>query len=169
MLRIFSEIFGHNAYDQESTTNSVRFTKTHLQIGQSFLTYPVSHDLEYNPRTSISHHSANYSLTQANLRHLESIIKCLEMNWMCILVGSSCVGKTSLIRMVSDLMNQTLVEFPVNNATDTSDLLGGYNKIEHQKLFLNEITCAIGVLYQTLIRSFLGKYFKSKIGCFLFF
>ena len=59
--------------------------------------------------------------------------------------------------MVSGLMQQTLVEFPVNNATDTSDLLGGYDKIEHEKLVLKEITDAIEKLYQKLIRSFLGR------------
>jgi len=157
VMRLFSEVFGHEAYNQASTSSSVRFTKTHLQIGQSFLTYPVSHDLDCTARNSIAHHSVSYSLTGANLRHLEAIIKCLEMNWMVILVGSSCVGKTSLVRMVSELMNQTLVEFPVNNATDTSDLLGGYNKVEHEKLVLKEITDAISRLYQKLIRSFLGK------------
>lgn len=152
-MRVFSEVFGYPAYKQE-LASTVRFTKTHLQIGQSFLSYPLSHKLENN---SVSMHPATYSLTDLNLKHLEAIVKCLEMNWMVILVGSSCVGKTSLIRMVADLMNQPLIEFPVNNATDTSDLLGGYNKIEHEKMLFKEIAACINNLYEMLVRTFLGK------------
>ena len=153
-MRVFYETFGYQAYQQDLTA-TVRFTKTHLQIGQSFLKYPTSSNLETN--SSLSLHPAAFSFTDLNLKHLESIIKCLEMNWMVILVGTACVGKTSLVRMVADLMNQSLVEFPVNNATDTSDLLGGFNKIEHEKLIFKEISVALNHLYEKLIKSFLGK------------
>ena len=152
-MRIFSETFGYEAY-QQNLTATVRFTKTHLQIGQSFLKYPQAHNLESNA-TRLD--PGSYAFTDMHLAHLESIIKCLEMNWMVILVGTSCVGKTSLIRMVADLMNQSLVEFSVNNATDTSDLLGGFNKIEHEKLVFNEVIDLLKQLYQNLIKSFLGN------------
>lgn len=55
------------------------------------------------------------------------------MNWMCILVGKSCTGKTTLVRMLANLLGVNLVEFSVNNSTDTSDLLGGFEKVKHQK------------------------------------
>jgi midasin len=152
-MRVFSETFGYEAYQQDLAAVTVRFAKTHLQIGQSFLKYPQAHSLE---STASRLDPGTYAFTDMQLRHLESLIKCLEMNWMVILVGSSCVGKTSLIRMVADLMNQSLVEFPVNNATDTSDLLGGFNKIEHEKLVLNEVIDLLKQLYQNLIKSFLG-------------
>lgn len=154
LMRVFHEVFGYEAYQQDLTT-TVRFTKTHLQIGQSFLKYPLCHHLENNSTLT---HAANYSFTDLNLKHLESIIKCLEMNWMVILVGSSCVGKTSLVRMVADMMNQDLVEFPVNNATDTSDLLGGFNKIEHETKVFREVAEKLSIVYEKLIKSFLGKF-----------
>jgi midasin (ATPase involved in ribosome maturation) len=52
---------------------------------------------------------------------------------MAILVGKSCVGKTCLVRMLASLMNQKLVEFAVNNSTDTTDLLGGFEKVKQFK------------------------------------
>ena len=55
------------------------------------------------------------------------------MNWLCILVGHSCTGKTTLIRILANLLGVNLVEFSVNNATDTSDLLGGFEKVKHTK------------------------------------
>lgn len=79
-----------------------------------------------------------YFFTNTNLKYLESISKCIEMNWMCILVGPSCAGKTTLVRMLANLLGVNLVEFSVNNATDTSDLLGGFEKVKHRKsLILN--------------------------------
>lgn len=74
-----------------------------------------------------------YYFTDSNLKHLEAIAKCIEMNWMCILVGKSCTGKTTLVRMLANLLGVNLVEFSVNNSTDTSDLLGGFEKVKHQK------------------------------------
>lgn len=58
------------------------------------------------------------------------------MNWMCVLVGRSCTGKTSLVRMLASLLGVSLVEFSVNNSTDTSDLLGGFEKVKHNKSLL---------------------------------
>lgn len=37
---IFRDVFGCEPYWQEQVTSGVRFTRTHLQIGQSFLPYP---------------------------------------------------------------------------------------------------------------------------------
>lgn len=79
-----------------------------------------------------------YYFTNTNLKHLEAISKCIEMNWMCILVGRSYTGKTTLVRILANLLGVNLVEFSVNNSTDTSDLLGGFEKVKHQKnLILN--------------------------------
>lgn len=64
---------------------------------------------------------------------MESIAKCMEMNWMCVLVGRSCTGKTSLVRMLASLLGVNLIEFSVNNSTDTSDLLGGFEKVKPNK------------------------------------
>lgn len=55
------------------------------------------------------------------------------MNWLCVLVGRSCSGKTTLVRILANLLGVNLVEFSVNNATDTSDLLGGFEKVKHHK------------------------------------
>ena len=138
---IFKQIFGYEAYKQEQSLN-LRFAETHLQIGQSFLQYKNS------PIKSIQN---KYSFTNSNLKYLESIIKCIEMNWMTILVGHSCVGKTTLIRMLSQLINQPVIEFSVNNATDTSDLLGGFAKTEHFKNDSEFILDTIESIYIRLI------------------
>jgi len=79
VFRCFKEIFGHEPYMQEQS-NNVRFSETHLQIGQSFLNYKTDSSIKLS---SILNNK--YSFTNLNLKYLESIIKCLEMNWMTIL------------------------------------------------------------------------------------
>ena len=79
VYRCFKEIFGHEPYRQEQS-NNVRFSETHLQIGQSFLNYKTDSSIKLS---SILNNK--YSFTNLNLKYLESIIKCLEMNWMAIL------------------------------------------------------------------------------------
>ncbi len=156
---LFAEIFNYEAYKQED--QSVTFAKTHLQIGQSFLLYNksiVSDDGLVNLASS------NYSLTNKNLKHLESIIKCIEMNWLVILVGHSCVGKTSLIRLLASLSNRKLIEFSVNNATDTSDLLGGFEKIKHLKQDLEAINTRVKYLYLKHLKANSRQHLKVYFG-----
>ena len=135
----FRDIFGYAAYTQDHSTD-IRFSDTHLQVGQSFLAYPQSAGNSSNIAKSSANLGNKYSFTNSNLKHLEAVIKCLEMNWMTILVGHSCVGKTTLIRMLSTLINQPVVEFSVNSATDTSDLLGGFAKSDHLKTDMDLIS-----------------------------
>ena len=69
------------------------------------------------------------------------------MNWLSILVGRACTGKTTLVRLLSQLTNKRLVEFSVNNATDTSDLLGGFEKITHLKTSLQRLDRIVRASY----------------------
>lgn len=137
----FQEVFSdennnnHNEskpYWQESTSSLLRFAKTHVQIGQSFLAYSTS-STTHRTQRALQLKPNKFFVTNTNVKYLELIAKCMEMNWMCVLVGRSCTGKTSLVRMLASLVDVNLVEFSVNNATDTSDLLGGFEKVKHNK------------------------------------
>lgn len=135
VYEIFKEIFEYSAYKQEDS-RIIRFSSSHLQIGQSFLKFNKSKNL-----------AQKYSFTNRNLKYLESVAKCIEMNWMCILVGKSCTGKTSLIRMLASLTGNNLIEFSVNNSTDTSDLLGAFEKVKHLKQDLEYLNERIRSIY----------------------
>ncbi len=157
VYELFREIFNYDAYKQDD--QCVKFAKTHLQVGQSFLHYNKSIVSD-----EVNLVSCNYSLTNKNLKHLESIIKCIEMNWLVILAGHSCVGKTSLIRLLASLSNRKLIEFSVNNATDTSDLLGGFEKIKHLKQDLETINNRVKYFYLKHIKANNGQHLKVYFG-----
>ena len=159
VFELFSQMFGYEAYMQEDQV--VAFAKTHIQIGQSFLFYNKSLSMTGENNLTRSVDSNRFALTGKNLRLLESIIKCIEMNWLVILVGHSCVGKTSLIRLLASLSNRKLVEFSVNSATDTSDLLGGFEKTQYLKQDLARINDRIRHFYLRHLRPNNASYLRS--------
>lgn len=56
-------------------------------------------------------------------------MKCVEMNWMVILVGPAAVGKTSLIQLLALLTGNKLKVMAMNSAMDTTELLGGFEQV----------------------------------------
>lgn len=77
---------------------------------------------------------------------------------MCVLVGKSCAGKTSLVRMLASLLGVSLVEFSVNNSTDTSDLLGGFEKVKPTK---SRIVSTYDLLKTTFLRALTPSHHSS--------
>jgi MoxR-like ATPase len=167
---VFGEEFGLEqppAYQQEHATRFVRFTSSHVQIGQAFWRYDEPGQREQQQQQQLN----RFLFTDTNLRHFESILKCLEMNWLCVLVGRSCTGKTTLVRTLASLLGVRLVEFSVNNSTDTSDLLGGFEKVKHLKYQLEAFADKLRVAYHVqmchrhnaqLTSAYLTYLFQSK-------
>ncbi|KAJ1943031.1 AAA ATPase midasin, partial [Kickxella alabastrina] len=65
--------------------------------------------------------------------YLESLMKCIEMQWMAILVGPAGCGKTSLVRWLANATGNKLVEFSMNSGVDTSEILGGFEQVDLQR------------------------------------
>ncbi|GJE88492.1 midasin [Phanerochaete sordida] len=69
-------------------------------------------------------------ILQGQLSALESLGASVANGWLSILTGPRGSGKTSLIRLVADLMGKNLQEISVNNATDASDILGSFEEVD---------------------------------------
>ena len=127
IINIFNEIFGFSL--QKFTDISYpkfKLTSKNLQIGFSNLTV--------NQRSIIIKQQLNLGLElqilPCQLNILENIMKCIEMNWMVILLGSSGSGKTSIIQLLSTLVGKNLYQFWMNSSVDTTELLGGFEQID---------------------------------------
>ncbi|CAN4116387.1 unnamed protein product [Withania somnifera] len=59
---------------------------------------------------------------------LEAVAHCVKNQWLCILVGPSSSGKTSLIRLLAQLTGNVLNELNLSSATDISELLGSFEQ-----------------------------------------
>ncbi|KAJ8774196.1 hypothetical protein K2173_009627 [Erythroxylum novogranatense] len=66
---------------------------------------------------------------------LEAIMHCVQHQWMCILVGPSSSGKTSLIRLLAQLTGNSLNELNLSSATDISELLGSFEQYNTYRNF----------------------------------
>lgn len=85
--------------------------------------------------------------------YLESLAITLSKNWPALIVGPSCSGKTSLVRILASLCNQTLIEISLTSGTDTGDLLGGFEQIEITRELQTLIKEAQSLLGQLLGRA----------------
>lgn len=94
------------------------------------------------------------NLTQSNIsgeqlkilpeirQNLEAVAHCVQNKWMCILVGPSSSGKTSVIRILAQLTGFPLNELNLSSATDSSDLLGcfeQYNVFRNFRLVVTRV------------------------------
>ncbi|XP_038899709.1 midasin isoform X2 [Benincasa hispida] len=61
---------------------------------------------------------------------LEAVAHCIQHQWMCILVGPSSSGKTSLIRLLAQLTGNVLNELNLSSTTDISELLGCFEQYD---------------------------------------
>eukprot|EP01132_Coremiostelium_polycephalum_P002326 gene2326-2870_t len=101
-------------------------TPNYLQIGGSILSRNSSHAHDDYSNTN----SDNIQLLQRLLNPMESLMKCVEMNWMSILIGPTSSSKTSTIRLLAQLTGNTLYQFSMNSSVDTTELLGGFEQID---------------------------------------
>eukprot|EP01105_Mastigella_eilhardi_P023687 TRINITY_DN6020_c0_g1_i2.p1 TRINITY_DN6020_c0_g1~~TRINITY_DN6020_c0_g1_i2.p1 ORF type:complete len:5426 (+),score=1513.70 TRINITY_DN6020_c0_g1_i2:922-16278(+) len=105
-------------------------TPATVQVGAAWL--PRTDTLELLPRKALQ-------LLQHNCHTLQSMMKCVEMDWFVILVGPSAAGKTSLVRLLAQLTGNRLHEFSMNSSVDTTEILGGYEQVDllrHRKALL---------------------------------
>ncbi|XP_057678283.1 midasin isoform X2 [Corythoichthys intestinalis] len=120
VLTVFRKVFGD---ELEPYTGSRQFhiTPLSLQVGFSVLRRSGGTPDGCDPPLSITHQA---------LRPLESLMKCVEMNWMTILVGPTGSGKTSLVRLLAFLTGNRLRIMAMNSAMDTTELLGGFEQVD---------------------------------------
>lgn len=67
---------------------------------------------------------------QCNFEIYESFLRCIKNNWPLILTGPSNSGKTELIKLMSGLIGNKVLEFSMNSDVDSMDILGGYEQVD---------------------------------------
>jgi len=123
-------LYAIRLYEKTFHTKFVRNThpyyhvsRSHVQVGHSLLSRRAS-------IAGVSSLEQEQHLLQSSLGPLETLMKCVEMNWMAIVNGPSSSGKTTLIRLLSSLTGNVLEEFAMNGGVDTMELLGGFEQVD---------------------------------------
>ncbi|KAG1818477.1 uncharacterized protein BJ212DRAFT_1479486 [Suillus subaureus] len=95
-------------------------SSSHFRVGH-YLVERRNNTLSVRPRC----------LLQAHLATLEAIGACLSRSWLVIVTGRHDSGKSELIRTVADLSGNILHEITITSSTDTMDILGGFEQMDH--------------------------------------
>ncbi|XP_028119149.1 midasin-like [Camellia sinensis] len=110
------------------------------------------------------------------IRHsLEAAALCVQNEWLCILVGPSSSGKTSLIRLLAQLTGNVLNEINLSSASDISELLGcfeQYNAFRHYQFAVTRIECYVNEYCSLQLESSVKEFIerrKDVITCWLAF
>ncbi|CAG8439564.1 5371_t:CDS:10 [Funneliformis mosseae] len=132
VIDLFNEIF-ETSYKQPKNPY-FNINSRYIQIGHSLL----------NRRPAYGYKSMGNSLhiLHSHLKPLESLMKCVEFNWMVILTGHEAIGKTSLVRLLANLTGNYLEEFAMNSSVDTIELLGGFEQVDlarHRQVVVDEL------------------------------
>ncbi len=69
-------------------------------------------------------------ILQVHLPWIEAMGVALQKGWLVIISGPPDSGKTSLVRVVAELTGNLLQEISINQATDTTDILGSYEQVD---------------------------------------
>ncbi|KAL1208785.1 Midasin [Cardamine amara subsp. amara] len=119
------------------------------------------------------------NLTQSNIsgeqlkilpeicQNLEAVAHCVQKKWLCILVGPSSSGKTSVIRILAQLTGFPLNELNLSSATDSSDLLGcfeQYNAFRNFRLVVTQVEHFVDEYNSLLAQSSQESLLSSSSG-----
>ncbi|KAJ6155359.1 hypothetical protein N7470_005925 [Penicillium chermesinum] len=99
-----------------------------------------------------------------DLHILESLIFCIDNSWPSILVGMAGCGKTTLIRKLAALNGATLEELALSADTDTMDLIGGFEQIDHRREVSSFIHDVHLFLQEQIINSFALGEVSDAVG-----
>ena len=149
---LFQKVFGYSPPAHQHP--DIIVTPNALQIGLSYLPRRKLRS-SWAGTINDSRHFANLLVLHRMQLPLEHLMKCVEFNWMAIIIGSSGSGKTEMVKSLAALTGNHLSVFSMNSAVDTTELLGGFEQVNmarHKQLLMNKMGLLIAKIEElTLI------------------
>lgn len=118
VLKLFEEVFGTKPYINQYPR--VQINPRYLIVGNTYV--------ERNHFQPSKVLKSQLHILPGICHSLEAALQCVQHQWLCILVGPSSSGKTSLIRLLAQLTGNTLNELNLSSGTDISELLGCFEQ-----------------------------------------
>ncbi|KAL1916197.1 uncharacterized protein VTP21DRAFT_5814 [Calcarisporiella thermophila] len=145
VIKIYEDIFGVKY--ERSVHPKYSIGPDYVQVGDALLPRASTLTVHENQR--------DLQLLQSHLLPLETLMKCVEMNWLAILTGPSGSGKTSLVRLLARLTGNHMTEFAMNSGVDTMELLGSFEQVDlarHRQRVVSSLRELVSVVCRHLLR-----------------
>ncbi|XP_062087755.1 midasin isoform X2 [Humulus lupulus] len=136
VLHLYEEIFKVKPYINPSPR--VQLNSQYLIVGNT----SIKREGVQSSKVS----SDSLKVLPAVRQSLEAVAQCMKHQWLCILVGPTSSGKTSLIRLLAELTGNVLNELHLSSGTDISEILGcfeQYNAIRNFRFVVALVECYI--------------------------
>ncbi|KAK6519699.1 AAA ATPase midasin [Arthrobotrys megalospora] len=115
---IFKKVFG-SELDVNVQAGFLRLSPGNLQVGNA---------LAQRKKTRNSQKIDGVEFLPHQLPILETILNGINNRWPCLLVGAPGSGKSSMVEVLAKSVGAHLEVIPLNNDTETSDVIGGYEQ-----------------------------------------
>ncbi|GAX24956.1 midasin [Fistulifera solaris] len=87
----------------------------------------------------------------AQRESLRAASRCVMMNWPCLLVGNSTVGKTSVVRALADVVGARTIEVALSSSSDVSELVGTFEQADASEEVVSSIVTLLSMSERLLI------------------
>ena len=151
--QIYDRIFVDSNVGRKSYFHNL--TPEYLQVGLGILTRDSLLQRTVEPHMKI---------LPKDLHILESLILCIDNSWPNILVGPAGCGKTTLIRKLAAMKGANLEELALSADTDTMDLIGGFEQIDHRREVSSFVHDVEQFLRHQIIHSFASGDVSEAVG-----
>ncbi|TGJ70145.1 hypothetical protein EYR41_006129 [Orbilia oligospora] len=115
---IFKKVFG-SELNLDIQAGFVRLSPSNVQVGNA---------LSQRRKTRNSQKIDRVEFLPRQLSILETILNGINNRWPCLLVGAPGSGKSSMVEVLAKSVGAHLEVIPLNNDTETSDVIGGYEQ-----------------------------------------
>ncbi|KAJ5113719.1 hypothetical protein N7456_002253 [Penicillium angulare] len=151
--QIYDSVFTDCEIGQKSYFHNL--TPEYLQVGLGILNR--DHLLQPSVEPSMN-------ILPRDLHILESLILCIDNSWPTILVGAAGCGKTTMIRKLAAINGANLEELALSADTDTMDLIGGFEQIDHRREVSSFVHDIEVFLRHHIIHSFASGDVSDAVG-----
>ncbi|KAJ5907726.1 Midasin [Penicillium taxi] len=155
--QIYNSIFTDLPVGQKSYYHNL--TPEYMQVGLGVMTRDTILQRSIEP---------NLKILPKDLQILESLILCIDNSWPSILVGPAGCGKTTLIKKLAALNGAALEELALSADTDTMDLIGGFEQIDHRREVSSFVHDVQAFLHHQVIHSFASGEVSDAVASALF-
>ena len=149
VLRLYDRIFGE-MYPSYESIGKYSITAKEIQIGHAVITRNC------DGYRSEEDNTGDLYLMKSQLPVMESLIHCINMNWMALLVGETGAGKTCLVKLLARLTGKRLLTLTVNSDMDVTELLGGFQQVDYKQLLGEALVTANSEIQATVRKALLN-------------